>query len=72
MAQLSCPKCQAAMLRGFIIDHTAYGARSVSSWAEGAPRPSFWAGVKVGPQEPIAVETWRCVRCGYLENYAKA
>ena len=69
---LSCPKCQAAMMLGFMIDHTAYGSRSVSTWLEGEPRPSMWEGLKLSGQKPIAVETWRCVRCGYLENYAKA
>lgn len=70
MAQLSCPKCQAAMLRGFMIDNS-YGSRSVSSWLEGEPKRSIWVGIKLGGQKPIAIDTWRCVRCGFLENYAK-
>lgn len=71
MAQRACPKCQAVMMRGFVIDNS-YGSRSVSSWLEGEPKRSIWVGVKFGGQKPIEIETWRCVRCGFLENFAKA
>jgi len=69
MAQHSCPKCQSSMQEGWTLDHT-YGYRAVSSWVEGEPKPSFWAGIALQGKEPIAITTWRCSRCGYLENYA--
>ena len=66
-----CPKCQASMTEGFVIDNT-YGARTVSSWIEGAPAKSFWVGVKLEGRKPIEIAAWRCDRCGFLESYATA
>ena len=58
------------MIEGFVVDNTDRG-RQVSSWVEGEPRKSFWTGLKFD-KEPIPVRTWRCNRCGFLENYAAA
>ncbi len=66
----ACPKCQSSMQRGFVLDNTHGGARTVSSWVEGEPQKGFWVGVKLEGKEPIEIETWRCGRCGYLEQYA--
>lgn len=69
MAQHSCPKCQSSMQQGWVLDHT-YGARAVSSWVEGEPKRSIWVGVKLEGKAPIEIESWRCSRCGYIEQYA--
>lgn len=69
MAQHSCPKCQSSMKEGFVIDHT-YGSRGVSTWIEGAPEKSIWVGHKLSGKKAFEVQTWRCSRCGFLENYA--
>ena len=69
MAQPSCQKCQSSMKQGFVIDHT-YGSRGVSTWIEGAPEKSVWVGVKLSGKKAFEVQTWRCPRCGFLENYA--
>ena len=71
MAQQSCPKCQSSMKRGFLLDHT-YGSRAASSWVEGEPERSIWYGVKLGGKTVLEVETWRCSKCGFLENYANS
>lgn len=65
-----CPKCQSAMKRGFTLDHT-YGYLAVTSWVEGEPEKSLWTGLKTGGRKVLPIETWRCQKCGYLENYAK-
>ncbi len=65
-----CPKCGGATVEGFVIDHGDYGSTSVSTWQGGAPRKSFWAGLKTDEKEQVAVQTWRCPRCGFLESYA--
>jgi hypothetical protein len=65
----TCPKCQASMVEGFIIDK-GEASRAVSSWLEGAPDKSIWVGVKLGGQTPIEIVTWRCGSCGFLESYA--
>lgn len=65
-----CPKCQSAMKRGFILDHT-YGYLDVATWVEGEPERSFWSGLKTHGRKMVKVETWRCSKCGFLESYAK-
>lgn len=66
----TCPKCQASMSEGFVIDQTP-GGRAVSAWLEGAPQKSKWFGVRLGGKKPIEIATWRCGSCGFLESYAK-
>lgn len=66
----ACPKCQSSMQKGFVLDE-AYGYRAVSSWVEGEPKKSYWIGVKLEGKKPIEVESWRCGRCGFIEQYAK-
>jgi len=70
MAQHTCPKCQASMMRGWVLDNT-YGSRAVSAWVEGEPKKSIWVGVRLDGKKPIEIESWRCVRCGFVEQYAK-
>ncbi|HYD12351.1 MAG TPA: PF20097 family protein [Allosphingosinicella sp.] len=65
----TCPKCQSAMVEGFVLDYT-YGAYSVSGWMEGAPEKSFWTGIKLRGKKPVEIATWRCRSCGFLESYA--
>ena len=67
----TCPKCQAPMTEGFVIDKSESG-RAVSSWLEGAPHKSMWVGVKLDGKKPIEIATWRCGSCGFLESYAVA
>jgi hypothetical protein len=58
------------MAEGFILDTGHGGARHVSSWIEGVPQKSLWMGVKIGGRRKLAIKTFRCGRCGFLENYA--
>jgi Domain of unknown function (DUF6487) len=68
----TCPKCAKSMEPGFVIDKT-YGEdySSPPEWAEGAPEPSFWTGVKLKDKQRHPVSTFRCPSCGYLESYAR-
>ena len=70
MRSNSCPKCQSAMTRGFVLDHT-HGGYASNKWVEGAPQKIFWTGIKLGGRRKITIETWRCGRCGFLEQYAR-
>lgn len=65
-----CPKCQGSMAEGFIVSEK-HGIPATASWAEGAPRKGWWGDVKI-PGKPLPIATWRCNRCGFLENYAPA
>jgi hypothetical protein len=69
MADPTCPKCRGEMEAGFLVDHT-YATSAASEWVEGPVEASFWTGVKLRGRERRRVNTWRCVRCGYLESYA--
>lgn len=67
---LSCPRCSGSMEPGFLID-VGYGKTAVPKWAAGEPESSFWSsGLKLREKEQLAVTTYRCPRCGYLESYA--
>jgi predicted nucleic-acid-binding Zn-ribbon protein len=65
-----CPKCNGTMIRGFIVDHLGRG-QWLSNWSEGTPQRSYWTGLKVNDADSIAVGTFRCSVCGYLESYAR-
>ena len=69
MRSNSCPKCQGSMTEGFVATDKD-GARSVSTWVEGAP-DKRWYGIKIGGKVKHEIQTWRCGRCGFLESYAK-
>ncbi len=67
----SCPKCSGSMVEGFVLDQ-GYGHVSIPNWREGEPKKSFWhGGVKLAGTTPIEISTWRCKRCGFLENFAE-
>lgn len=68
-ARKQCPKCSSGMAAGFILDQN-YGSVGVSKWQDGPPKKSFWTGVKLNKSDQIAVTTWKCERCGFLESYA--
>ena len=57
------------MTEGFVLDAT-HGAVTVSSWVEGAPEKNVWTGVKLTGKPRVEIATWRCNRCGFLEQYA--
>lgn len=64
-----CAKCQAETVEGFLLDNDATAKQA--QWVEGKPEASFWGGLKVAPRDRYFVRTFRCVKCGYLENYAE-
>ena len=65
----ACPKCQAPMEEGYIVD-SMQGGQCVSTWIEGAPEKSFWTGVRVKHRRMHHTQSWRCTACGFLETYA--
>ena len=65
-----CPKCDAPMEEGYVLDRS-YGALTQSSWVEGAPKPSFWTTLSVPKGAQHSVTTFCCTKCGYLESYAE-
>jgi len=54
----------------FRLNHDeTYGKKLVPMWIAGAPRKTWWMGLRLGSGEQIEVATYRCRRCGYLESY---
>jgi hypothetical protein len=70
-SEITCPKCGAMMKLGYIPDTGQGNFKVVPSWVAGEPEPSFWAGLKTGNRPNLAICTFRCSGCGYLESYAK-
>jgi len=60
------------MSEGFVVDQGDYGSAHVSTYQSGEPRKSIWTGLKQDKEAQFRITTFRCNRCGYLENYAKA
>lgn len=68
MRNKTCPKCQAAMAEGFIpVDK--HGMPTAPIWVAGGPKKGWWGGVKT-PKPHIPITTYRCAKCGFLEQYA--
>ena len=63
-----CPKCQAKMEEGLILDE-GYTGRVVTKWVEGIAQMGFF-GLKLKGKRQFAITTYRCTACGYLESYA--
>ena len=63
-----CSKCGDAMEEGFLPDFT-HARILQQGWAKGIPRDGF-LGIKARRSDLIAVSTYRCVVCGYLESFA--
>jgi hypothetical protein len=64
----TCPKCQARMEEGYIIDSMA-SWQVVSTWIEGSPERSRWTGLRVKQRRAHQTQSWRCTGCGFLETY---
>ena len=54
---------------GYVIDE-GYGTRTVANWVAGEPEKSIWTGLKLRGKTKVAISSYRCRRCGYLESYA--
>ena len=64
-----CAKCRNAMEPGFVLDR-AHGGVAQSTWIDGEAEKSIWVGLRLKGHQRLAVTTYRCPRCGYLESYA--
>ena len=65
----TCAKCGGRMEPGYMLEYTQHSSYRVSQWVQGAPERGFW-GIKLRGRKRLAMETFRCQRCGYLESYA--
>ena len=58
------------MEQGYVIDES-YGKVGPEKWVAGEPELSFWTGLKLRGKQRLAVTSYRCRQCGYLESYAQ-
>ena len=65
----SCPKCGGRMEQGFILELKDGNRKAITEWVEGLAEKA-WYGLKTRGKRRLAIETWRCGRCAYLESYA--
>ncbi len=66
-----CPKCSGTMQEGFTLEIGAYDSNSQETWIEGQPEYEFWSGLKTSGRRRFAVISYRCEKCGFLEQYAR-
>ena len=70
MEMPECAKCGSKMHQGFVLDRGHGGVGSPACWIAGEPESSFWTGTKYKSKPQYEVQTFRCIKCGYLESYA--
>ena len=71
MSEIVCAKCGGGMQEGFTLAE-AEGGRPVGKWIQGDPQvPWTRFGVKIAERAQYPIQTYRCVKCGYLESYAR-
>lgn len=71
MGSKTCARCGGRMEEGRIVARDSNGGRGVPGWVPGVPRRSFWTGLKVAKDKIREVATYRCGKCGLLEDYAE-
>ncbi|MCD4687195.1 MAG: PF20097 family protein [Anaerolineae bacterium] len=70
MSDQLCPKCEAAMERGYLLDEGTNGRVLPARWEAGFPTQRMnWFGRLNRAGKTITA--YRCTKCGYLELYAR-
>jgi len=59
------------MAPGFIPDKIDKMHAKLPAWRAGEAKKAFWTGVTSETETLIPIRTFRCVKCGYLESYAR-
>lgn len=68
-APTQCRNCGGRIDEGHVVDE-GYGLRHVSRWQAGAPKAFWWGGIKANKESMLNIRTYRCDKCGLLEQYA--
>jgi predicted nucleic-acid-binding Zn-ribbon protein len=66
-----CPKCGQPMAEGYVPSRANKWQGQIPVWVSGQPVKRFWGGIDLDGKNTVAVQTFRCQGCGYLESYAK-
>jgi hypothetical protein len=68
-APTHCRNCNGRLEEGHVLDE-GYGARFAARWQPGTPKKSWIGGVKADKKSLLEIRSFRCEKCGLLENYA--
>ncbi len=59
------------MCEGYILDRLAHETTGqVPVWISGQPEKRFFGGISLDGKDAVAVQTFRCQACVFLESYA--
>jgi len=67
----TCHACRQPMEEGLLVDHGHHNSTQPGTWMEGKPERSWWKGLKTEGREVWQITSYRCPRCGLLQNYAR-
>lgn len=59
------------MAEGALLVKDSNGYHCASEWLEGAAEKSVWSGLRTKGRRVLPITSFRCERCGVLENYAE-
>ena len=59
------------MAEGALLTKDSNGGNCATDWLEGRAEKSVWTGLKIKGRTILPVASFRCERCGLLENYAE-
>lgn len=67
----TCLRCGGTMEEGYLNGYTS--TATSTRWISGAFGPSRWTGLPADwrHRRKLAVQTYRCTDCGYLDFYAR-
>ena len=67
----NCPAYREPMDLGMVYDHGHGNSTNVAEWVKGPPKyGGFWGGLETKGRDKYFVITYRCPRCGRLQDYA--
>lgn len=69
LGPVTCPKCPGEMQEGFLLE-TGLGSDPRPKWVSGEPSVNAFGGIQTSERDVRRVQTFRCIRCGFLEFYA--
>jgi len=74
-AEMSRPKCKSRMEEGYVLDRGHLNVSNLLTWIAGAwAPPTLKERILSDPlkgKQHRPISSYRCIRCGYLEIYAK-
>ena len=67
----ACPACQETMELGMVYDRGHRSGINVAEWVKGPPKyGGYFVGLETEGRDKFFVITYRCPRCGLLQDYA--